>query len=555
MKQVLAVFLICLGAYSLTNYGGVRSPDSEVVFRVAESLADGRGFAPKDLESWPGFGVSRGTGGNLYSVYPPMESLVFAPAVKLGRWINQSHWYEGRRIPLSHYVGSGLNNVIFGIPEQDLRPHALRYAVSWLDVLVSALVAAAFYGVLLLLTGSGSASLVVALFYALGTLAWPYAGSFFSEPLALLFVLISFYGMLVLKPAGSPDPSPAKAQRPGTRWAVASGVALGLAAATHPTAILFAPFFAGYLAWPGWMGRPGSPDQMRSPGSPGEPGSPGSTGSTGSTGRSRGGAALAGCAWCPVIRWLLGLGVVLLALGVFNHARFGSFLESGRGLSAANKAEFVSPLSAIYWHNLYSVLLAPGKGLLLFCPAVVLGLVAWRRFHRAAPALSVTLASAIVVRLLFNASYRDWHAGFSLGPRYMLLVIPLLLVPVAFWLRDAIGRRAWKAAAGAVAVMCLCVVQQLYFALGEIFSYYHLQSFSNIRRGIETVQSQRIYQEWSLSPLIHLHEFRRGPFLLQSLGISNLALWLTAGAILIAAICVAGLVALRRRNINRGTHH
>ena len=513
LRQALAVLLICLGVYSATNYGGVRPPDSEVVFRVAEALIDGRGFSPKDLESWPGFGVSPGRNGRLYAVYPPVESLALAPVAKAAQAMDRTGWYRGRSIPYSHYVADGLGAVMFRAPIRNLEPHALRFVVSWFDVFVSALVAAAFYAVLLLLTGSGPASFVTALFYAFGTPAFSYAGSFFSEPLALFFVLISFFGLLrarPIDPSGS-SPQPPLAKDRSLLWISFAGLALGLAVATHPSAVLFAPFFFGYLLW------------------------------------SRRTALKSPKGWVHPVGWLVGLGIVLSLIGVYNFARFGDFLQSGRGLSAANKLVFISPVSSTYWANVYHVLLAPGKGLVLFCPAVVVGIAAWPRFMRAAPALSALIAICIAVRLLLNASYKDWHAGFSLGPRYMLLVVPFCVVPLAYWWKDTFERRAWKAAVLPATLMSVCVLEQTYFALGEIFSYYHLQSFANIRKGVDVVMNQSIYLRWSLSPLGHLHQFRRGPFLLQSLGVSNLTLWLIASAILLGAIAAAILIAMRRQ--------
>jgi hypothetical protein len=233
-------------------------------------------------------------------------------------------------------------------------------------------------------------------------------------------------------------------------------------------------------------------------------------------------------------------------LGYYNDFRFGSFLESGRSLSAANKVQFITPFSSVYWHNLYNLLFAGGKGLLLFCPAVVLATVGWPRFHRAHRALSTILLAAIVARLLFNSSYKDWHAGFSLGPRYLLLIVPFILIPLAFWLRDTIQARSWPATVGIIAAMYLCMVQQMYFALGEIFSYYHLQSFWNKRQGLDIFLDQRIYRDWSLSPLVHLHQFKRGPFLLQPLPVSNLTLWLVLSGVCLAILVAAGLIVRSR---------
>jgi hypothetical protein len=499
VAQALLVFCVCLAVYSITNYGGIRPPDSEAVFRVAASVADGKGFSPKDIESWPGFGVAPGRNGELYSVYPPVESFYFVPAVKIAELVNRSGWYLHHSVPMSHYVGNGLRQVMFNVPERDLRDHALRYVVSWFDVAASALVATLLYVVLAALTQSGAAAVIVALFYAFGTLAWPYAGSFFSEPVAMLFALASFYGLGTL-----------------TLTSLAlSGIALGLAVGTHPTAVLFFPLFAAYLVHREWRVEPHTP-------------------------------AWAGRSWVGPLVWLADFAVIMLLLGVYNYARFGSFLESGRGLSAANKVVLISPVSRTYWHNLYDLLVAPGKGILLFCPAVILAAAAWPRFHRTHRALSIILLAAVATRLLFNASYKDWHAGFSLGPRYLLMIVPFTMIPLAYWLRETLVAPSWRRLAGMLAAMYLCVAQQLYFALGEIFSYYHLESFSNGRRGVDIFANQRIYTDWKLSPLLHLHEFKRGPFLFQYVRLSNLTLWAIGSAVCLGII-VGTAVLVRSR--------
>ena len=44
-NHVLLVLCVSATVFGLTNYGGIRAPDSEVVFRVAESLATDGSFA------------------------------------------------------------------------------------------------------------------------------------------------------------------------------------------------------------------------------------------------------------------------------------------------------------------------------------------------------------------------------------------------------------------------------------------------------------------------------------------------------------------------------
>ena len=496
MKPTFALFLICFGIYAITNYGGVRAPDSEVVFRVAESLADNQTFTPRDLERWPGFGVSPGIDGRLYSVYPPMESFVLVPVIKLAQWINKSGWYEHVPVPLSLYPGNGLKSFIGKATETHWEPHALRYIASWFDVLVSVLGVMVLYAILLRMTGSRNASFVTALIYACGTMAWSYAGSFFSEPLALLFVLMSFQALVAQDADFSEPRSPL--------LSLLAGISLGLACSTHLTAVLFFPFFAAYafLIW-----------RIRSP----------------AAGTLR-----------AVFLFAAGCAIVLLLLGYFNYIRFGNFFEFGRSMSTSNKVSFFYPFSRQFWHNLFGVLAGCGKGLLFFCPAVIVAGCMWRPFHKKHPALSFILIALLAGRIMFVACYEDWHAGYCLGPRYLLMAIPFWIIPAAFWIQEKMDKQNWGALAASLGLLTACIVQQAYFALGEIFSFYHILKFTYRRDGVGLLfVNDRIYlNDWTFTPLLHLHQYKRGPFLLQSIGLSNFNLWLISGGLCIAVAAV-----------------
>ena len=58
----IAILLV----YSLTSYGGVRSPDAEVIFETCEALAHRGAFAVDPVSSWTGFGLAPGRDGALY---------------------------------------------------------------------------------------------------------------------------------------------------------------------------------------------------------------------------------------------------------------------------------------------------------------------------------------------------------------------------------------------------------------------------------------------------------------------------------------------------------
>jgi hypothetical protein len=151
----------------------------------------------------------------------------------------------------------------------------------------------------------------------------------------------------------------------------------------------------------------------------------------------------------------------------------------------------------------------------------------------------------IVTRVLFIALYKDWHGGFCLGPRYLFMVVPFMMIPAVLWIKEIIEKRIWKSWIAASIVLYGCVVQQLYFVIGEIFSYYHLLRFQNLSKGIDVFTNDRIYMSWNLSPLVHLHQHKRGPWLLQSFEISNMALWIW-GCVAVLIVFIIIIVMIKK---------
>ena len=267
----VALAALCLGLYWLTGYGGVRSPDCEVVFRTAESLALRGTWAIQPLEDWPQFGTAVGTDGRRYSKFGPLPSVVLAPAVWMGKALERAGGVErvGGLVPLSHFAGGGLRHLRQGSRPADLRPHFLRFAASWVNPLLAALGVFAFWRLARRLSSSPGQAWRAALLYAFATPLWAYAGTFFSEPLAILFILLALERLTAL------DRSIALEERPATGAAcLAAGLLGGAACLSHLTAALFLPpllvyaFFGGRDGVAGWKeeGGPG-PLSREGPGS------------------------------------------------------------------------------------------------------------------------------------------------------------------------------------------------------------------------------------------------------------------------------------------------
>jgi len=504
---LLVLLLASLALFALANYGGLRSPDSEILYQVAESLAVRGSFAvPERLEGWEEFGLAEGRDGQLYAAYGPLQALAAVPWVRLALLLEDSRWFDRLDyVPPSHYVGQGLREFGLGQRPADLQPHARRFVVSFFNVPVSAAGVAVLVLMLLRLGCSRRAALLTALLYAFGTLTWAYSGTFFREPLSLLLVLVSLWVLM------EADPALGKVHG-DRRWLApaVSGSLLGLAVAAHITATLFVPFGLAYAAV-----------ALRAP-----------AGTSRADRRSI--AAYAG-----------GVAAVGIALAAYNVARFGSPLETGRG--AIDAFPLLPVLLPSMGRNLASLLLSPGKGLLLYCPAVLLGAIAWPKLHRKHRPLSWILLAAIGTRLLFTATLDVWHGGFCIGPRYLLMVVPLLMLPIGLGIDRLLRRNRPGEIAVALAIAVAAVSEQMYLFVGEIFSYFHIWKWHYEDQGIDVFVGHRLYTEGSMSPLRHLLEYQRGPFLLQGLEATNDTLWLAGTTLSVVAACSAFFVLARRR--------
>lgn len=184
--------------------------------------------------------------------------------------------------------------------------------------------------------------------------------------------------------------------------------------------------------------------------------------------------ALAGAllGWAVGCEYPLAVPAAVLVLAVAGPGRWRRWLAivagavgPAAGLAAYDQACFGSPWSLSSAHEahagyasllgsgvfgvglptpagLFGLLLSPARGLLVWFPLLWLGAAAlpWarERLDRAEIVAGLSGLGLVVVM----AGYRNWHGGWFPGPRYLLAVLPLLLVAVA----PGIGRLRCHAA-------------------------------------------------------------------------------------------------------------
>ena len=134
--------------------------------------------------------------------------------------------------------------------------------------------------------------------------------------------------------------------------------------------------------------------------------------------------------------WLLPLVIVGGLIGLMNWARYGSPLTFG--FSALQHTSFTTPLLL----GLYGLLISPGKGLLLYNPIAWAGLIGLVSMGRRWRAEAVLFALIIVAEIGFFAVYEFWTGGWNWGPRYLLPIVPLLILAAGAWVHvKPTGRR------------------------------------------------------------------------------------------------------------------
>ena len=96
------------------------------------------------------------------------------------------------------------------------------------------------------------------------------------------------------------------------------------------------------------------------------------------------------------------------------------------------------------------MLLSPGKSLLLFVPLTLLAPWGWVRLAVQRRREAALFAAISIVWLLVHAGWWTWHGGWSWGPRFLVTIMPFLILPLgALWM-DARREARWAIIALAV---------------------------------------------------------------------------------------------------------
>ena len=140
-----------------------------------------------------------------------------------------------------------------------------------------------------------------------------------------------------------------------------------------------------------------------------------------------------------------GIALATLAHVTWNLFRFGTAFDFGYDWSETILVPPPQAFSLIDLpRGLLEFLVAPGKSLFLWAPVLVFAVAGARTFWREQRAIAAGVATALGVGLLFYSAYLFPEGGYAHGPRNLVPIVPLLLLPAAGisagkWPRSAIA--------------------------------------------------------------------------------------------------------------------
>ena len=140
-------------------------------------------------------------------------------------------------------------------------------------------------------------------------------------------------------------------------------------------------------------------------------------------------------------RFAIGGAVPLLALAVYQQICFGGFLTSSISKESGHFLSKGAALGVFRWptfESVYGVTLSPYRGFFFFAPVLLValfGIAPWWRDRRNECALALLTLAGLLV---FNVSFNGWEAGFAIGGRYLVPLIPLLAIAILYARRVAL---------------------------------------------------------------------------------------------------------------------
>lgn len=138
--------------------------------------------------------------------------------------------------------------------------------------------------------------------------------------------------------------------------------------------------------------------------------------------------------WRPAMRFCLASVPPLLLIPAYSWACFGTPFSLGYDHQATFPA-MKEGLYGIGWPDAptgFKLLFSPDRGLFFWSPFLLMAAAGFPvLFKRSRSLFWLSLAVSVVQTLVVSGEVWDWRAGWTLGPRYLSPMLPLLALPAA----------------------------------------------------------------------------------------------------------------------------
>lgn len=400
-RAKLGIYLLFLAVYLTGASGHFYSTDHVSVYLTTQSLVEAQNVTIKPI-----LDTAQGRNGASYSVFGVGQSVAAIPLYLTGKAVNHVSSPRGRE----YFRGPYLRDWGGTVP---------IFFVSLFNQLVAPLLCVLVFMFLLRLGFSAGVSFFTTLLFGLGSAVFVAAHEFFQHPLEALMLLGSIYVLFDNR------------DRLRERQALFAGSIFAFGLLTRVNLVIAAPALLVYVAAISIAGR----------------------------GHAIADGLMPVTLPARAVDWLQLRrvnGDVLRCVGAFllptvlaftimfylNYGRFGNVFTFNQ-----------TGAHGFFWSSapvgVYGYLLSPGRSIFLYSPPALLGLFAARTFYERHRPEALLFAGIAVTYVLFYSSYDAWHGGWAWGPRYLLPVVPLMIIPSAYLFQN----RAAVAAAVALAVL------------------------------------------------------------------------------------------------------
>jgi len=241
---------------------------------------------------------------------------------------------------------------------------------------------------------------VLSLIFAVCTFVWPYNSTFWVQPLQGLLLAVSLYLLLLSRHRNRSFLCHYTVL--GTKHvrslAGLTGVILGLSVFAHPTGLIYLPAFLLYSFF-----------------------------------------AVMRQQKMNFVILIASLATIIFLVGLTNYARFNSFTEFGYGYFSTLQAHDG-------WIGLIGLLASPGSGLIFYFPLVILVPLGAKYMYKENKSLFFLCIYVLVSTWLytgtlsFGSEPTSWNGGIAWGPRYLVPIMPFLIIVLAY-LFPRLGKR------------------------------------------------------------------------------------------------------------------